>query len=227
MVNIESIEEIAKSFEESGNFLDSCWSLNRPRLWGYFFHSKSALQLTQLRTLLVRDGYGFVELEQDVSDYYLHVEKEDVHSAASLHKQLEEFAVLVEQFEIDSIGHNVASIRRNFHRSQFLKELKFSFPEISWELNKAKNLQMEVTTFCLFSQNRINVGDSSAVKDCFEILEKYFVDGNNALREALYRSFIQCVEFDCKEFENYWVLKIEPDATLPTNGGILSWKIRA
>lgn len=227
MVNIESLEEIEKYFEESSNFTDPCWSLNRPKLWGYFFFSRSAERLTQLRALLERDGYGFVEMEQDVPDCYLYVEKEDVHSAASLHKQLEELAVLGEEFEIDRIGHNVGSIKRNLHRSQFLKELKFSFPEIASELNRAKNLQMEVTSFCLLFQNRISVGDSTTAKKCLDILEKYFIDGNNALRKALYTSFIQCAELDSKEFENYWVLKIEPDASLPTNGGILSWKIKA
>jgi hypothetical protein len=225
MVTIENIEETENFFEELNKFSDPRWYVNRPRLWGYFFNSKSAEKLTQLRTLLARDGYAFVQLEQEVSDYYLQMEKEAIHSATSFHKQLEEIAILAGQFEIDSIDYNVGANRRNFHRSQFLKELKFSFPEISSELNKAKTLQMEVTVFYLFSQGRINAGDNSTVKKCFEILEKYFLDGSNALQRNLYMSFIKCLDFDRKEFENYWVLRIEPNEILFTNGGILSWKI--
>jgi hypothetical protein len=164
MVPIEHIEETEKFFEELNKFSDPRWHLNRPRLWGYFFNSRSAEKLIQLRPLLARDGYAFVQLEQDVSHYYLHMEKEAIHSVTSFHKQLEEIAVLAGKFEIDSIGYNVGSIRRNFHRSQFLKELKFSFPEITPELNKTKTLQMEVTVFYLFSQGRINEGDSQTVK---------------------------------------------------------------
>jgi hypothetical protein len=227
MVTIEHVEETEKFFEDLNKFSDPRWYLNRPRLWGYFFNSRSAEKLTQLRSLLARDGFAFVQLEQDVSDYYLHMEKEAIHSATTFHKQLEEIAVFARQFEIDSIGYNVGANKRNFHRSQFLKELKFSFPGISSELNKAKNLQMEVTVFYLFSQGRIDVGDNPTAKKCFELLEKYFLDGNNALQRNLYMSFIKCLDFDRKEFENYWVLRIEPDEILSTNGGVLSWKIGA
>jgi hypothetical protein len=79
------------------------WDMNRPMLWGYFFTDRSREKLQTAATALVQHGYRVVDVfvpdldEEEDEYFFLHVEREEVHSPESLHErnmQLYEFAEL-------------------------------------------------------------------------------------------------------------------------------------
>lgn len=69
--------------------------LRREMLWGYFFVDRRRTVLATLRKVLVKDGYRFVDVfDGQDGDLYLHVERVERHSAASLHERCVELSVL-------------------------------------------------------------------------------------------------------------------------------------
>lgn len=102
MISLEQLEEMFGNIENSTD-----WDLDAPLLWGYFFTDESEGHLIRIVPLLQAQGYRFVDLykpeldegvEESADDYFfLHVEKEEQHSAQSLHErnqQLYAFAQL-------------------------------------------------------------------------------------------------------------------------------------
>jgi hypothetical protein len=80
---------------------DAKWDMGSPMRWGYFFADGSAEKLQGIVYRLEQQGYRFVDLfpgetgEGEEQYFVLHVEKEEVHSALSLHErniQLDAFA---------------------------------------------------------------------------------------------------------------------------------------
>lgn len=69
------------------------WDMSRPMLWGYFFTDPSTARLEAAAGVLEIQGYRFVQVfaaEQDPGEeqyFFLHVEKEEVHSPQSLHQR--------------------------------------------------------------------------------------------------------------------------------------------
>ncbi|RQP25471.1 ribonuclease E inhibitor RraB [Albitalea terrae] len=69
------------------------WKMDGPMLWGYFFTDESPERLELAAGELQRAGYRVVDLfEADAEDgedayFYLHVEREEIHSPQSLHER--------------------------------------------------------------------------------------------------------------------------------------------
>jgi hypothetical protein len=84
------------------------WDMSGPMLWGYFFTDRSRERLEAFVPELEALGYRFVELfvpdlEEGQEEYFfLHVEKGEVHSAASLHARNLELYALARRHELDS-----------------------------------------------------------------------------------------------------------------------------
>jgi len=73
------------------------WDTSKPMLWGYFFTDGTREPLEKAKLLLEEKGYRYVDIfladkdepnEDDI--WFLHVEKEEVHSAATLDKRNDE-----------------------------------------------------------------------------------------------------------------------------------------
>jgi hypothetical protein len=80
----------------------------------------------------------------------------------------------------------------DFHRSVFLKELKDSFPNLRSEINAQHGLlHLEVGVFTSFVQRAITLGNAKDVASCFRLVEKYYMDGNDQLRNAIGVSFVE------------------------------------
>ena len=77
--------------------------LRRDMLWGYFFVDRRRTVLTALRKVLVKGGYRFVDVfhGQD-GDLYLHVERVERHTAASLHERCVELAAIASKYGVAS-----------------------------------------------------------------------------------------------------------------------------
>lgn len=84
------------------------WDMSRPMLWGYFFTDRSREKLESVVPRLEHDGYRYVdlfvpELDEGVEPYFfLHVEKEEVHSPTSLHQRNAQLYALADQYGLDS-----------------------------------------------------------------------------------------------------------------------------
>ena len=113
MIQLEQLETMFADIAAGAK-----WDMSRPMLWGYFFTDQSRTKLEAAAGALVRQGYRFVDvfvpdLGQGEEEYFfLHVEREEVHSPESLHErnmQLYAFAELHELATYD--GMDVGPIR--------------------------------------------------------------------------------------------------------------------
>ena len=113
MIDIDQLEEM---FEGIAN--GAKWDMTKPMLWGYFCTDPSKEKLEALVPMLERDGCRFVDIfvpeldEGQLPYYFLHVESEEIHSPASLHKRNAGFYSLVDRMGIDSYdGMDVGPIK--------------------------------------------------------------------------------------------------------------------
>lgn len=83
-----------------------------------------------------------------------------------------------------------------YHRAEFLKEVKTAIPEIKLGLNKERGLlHMEMAVFHRYIQAKINSHDESAVRQAFEIAERYYLKGSKKLKNAIDVSLIEGLRF--------------------------------
>jgi len=85
------------------------WDLTKTMLWGYFFTHHEPQLLEESKASLVYRGYRYVdvylsdkedELEPDL--WWLHVEKEEVHTPQSLEKRNDELYRFAAECGLDS-----------------------------------------------------------------------------------------------------------------------------
>lgn len=84
------------------------WDMSRPMLWGYFFTDRSREKLESALPALERSGCRYVDLFLPELDdgqepyYFLHVEREEIHTPASLHERNAQFYALADLHGLDS-----------------------------------------------------------------------------------------------------------------------------
>jgi hypothetical protein len=110
---------------------------------------------------------------------------------------------------------SVLSRRRDLtklHRSQFLKEITESWPELRTEINREEGLlHLEMAVVCRFAQQLIDSGRREDLNRCFEIVEKYVGHGNAKMRDAIDVSFVEMLNFsDSKKCEREWAWEVFP-----------------
>ena len=103
MISLDQMEQMFANIQDGAG-----WDMSQPMLWGYFFTDRSSEKLESLAARLEKDGYRFVdifipELDEGVESYFfLHVEKEEVHSPASLHQRNSELYALADLYGVGS-----------------------------------------------------------------------------------------------------------------------------
>lgn len=103
MIQLEQLEEMFSSISAGPK-----WDMSREMLWGYFFTDRSREKLEAAAHLLQQEGYRFVqifvpELDDGVEPYFfLHVEKEEIHSPKSLHERNRLLYAFAEAHELDA-----------------------------------------------------------------------------------------------------------------------------
>ena len=85
------------------------WNLKEPLLWGYFFTNDTPEPLEKAKKSLIGSGYRFVDIfisDKDSPDdpdlFWLHVEKEEVHTPSSLDKTNNKFYILAHKLGLKS-----------------------------------------------------------------------------------------------------------------------------
>ena len=95
-LTLEAMQEMFDNIDHGAG-----WDMTQPKLWGYFFYDPSAEKLGDASYGLEDLGFRTVkifvpDLEEGEAEFYvLHVEREEVHTPASLHRlngELEAFA---------------------------------------------------------------------------------------------------------------------------------------
>lgn len=88
MIQLEQLEDMFSNIAEGAK-----WDMHSPMLWGYFFTDADRSKLESAATELETQGYRLVdifvpELDDDEDEYFfLHVEREEIHSPTSLHER--------------------------------------------------------------------------------------------------------------------------------------------
>ncbi len=103
MIELDQLEEMFASIAQGAK-----WDMSQPMLWGYFFTDRSREKLESVVLALERDGCRYVDLfvpeldEGQEPYYFLHVEKEEIHTPASLHERNAQFYALADLHNLDS-----------------------------------------------------------------------------------------------------------------------------
>jgi hypothetical protein len=93
------------------------------------------------------------------------------------------------------------------HRSIFLKEIKEAFPELVANINSEYGLlHLEMHAFLEFVQKQIERKNTEKVVLAFQLIERHFKYGNNALVNAIEVSFLEHLDLE----KGSWALKIMP-----------------
>lgn len=113
MIELEQLEEMFASIAKEAK-----WDMSQPMLWGYFFTDRSREKLQSIIQPLEKLGCRVVDLylpdfnEGEEPYYFLQVEKEEVHSAASLFERNAQFYALAEHHGLDSYdGMDVGPVK--------------------------------------------------------------------------------------------------------------------
>ena len=115
MIELEALQEMFANIADGAK-----WDMSKPMLWGYFFTDQSREKLVGAANLLASDGYSFVDifvpdLEEGEAEYFfLHLEREEVHSAESLHERNLQLYAFAERHGLDTYdGMDVGPIVRS------------------------------------------------------------------------------------------------------------------
>ena len=92
----------------------SGWDTDAELLWGYFFTDPNPEKLNPIAEHLKNAGYRIVKIYRtdDRSTNFLHVERIEHHTPASLHRRNGELQSLAESFSIESYdGMDVGPVK--------------------------------------------------------------------------------------------------------------------
>lgn len=98
-------------------------------------------------------------------------------------------------------------------RSTLIKELKEKFPDLRADINQEQGmLHFEVAVFYKYTQSQINIGEVDTVKLCFSVAEKFLLNGNAAVKNAISTSFAECLDFNnTNKHSRVWAWDIYPE----------------
>lgn len=100
-----------------------------------------------------------------------------------------------------------------YHRSLFLKDVKAAFPELRSELNTWYGLlHLEMHAFTDFTQKQIDGRERTQLTKCFEIADKCLRQGNAALQNALFVSFLEHLNFTDGQMQRHWAWDMMPSS---------------
>ena len=93
------------------------------------------------------------------------------------------------------------------HRSEFLKELRISFPELTKSINKQKGiLSLEIDEFRKFTNYAVGAKDKNTVELCYKLAEKAYLTGNRNLKALINTEFVEFLDLQ----HNEWAWEILP-----------------
>ncbi|MBK1790047.1 ribonuclease E inhibitor RraB [Persicirhabdus sediminis] len=115
-ITIDQLEAMFENIAEKTN-----WDLSGKMLWGYFFTHHEPKALEPVRDELITAGYRIVDLyqsdgeDQDVPPlWWLHVEREEIHTPQSLDQRNDTLYLLAARHGVDSYdGMDIGPIQNH------------------------------------------------------------------------------------------------------------------
>jgi len=100
---------------------------------------------------------------------------------------------------------------KKLHRSDFLKELKETFPSIRDDVSQQYGLlHLEMHSFCYFTRAAIDKGEKNDVIRAFQIAEKYMRYGNSEMQNAVGVSYLEHLNFSDGKVRRSWAKCLLP-----------------
>lgn len=108
------------------------------------------------------------------------------------------------------------------HRSELLKAIKERFPEIKDRLNKEEGLLIfEIAVFTKFIQRKIDAGEKQSVIDAYEILNRFYLEGNASLVQTIRNAVSEDIDLsNTRSVERHWAFEALPE---PLKAERISW----
>ncbi|MGN7889098.1 ribonuclease E inhibitor RraB [Dyadobacter sp. 22481] len=104
-IPFEQIESMFSKMKADGVNTD------KTMLWGYFFVALKRHSFEQIKSELVVENFVFVKTYRgDKKDYWLHLERKEIHNAKSLFELNEKLYRLAEKYEITYDGFDVGNV---------------------------------------------------------------------------------------------------------------------
>ena len=112
MITKETVTDFFNDLDQKGDF-----DYSMPLLWGFFFLSSNLKQLKSLGTELEFKGYSFVDVfeaemesKNEPQEYYLHLERVEIHSIASILERNEELYKVADKYSVEYDGFDVGQL---------------------------------------------------------------------------------------------------------------------
>lgn len=113
MIEFSALEEMFENIQTKTD-----WNINGSMLWGYFFTDKSSQKLEAAAIELEASGYRYVDLylpdlgEGEEQYFFLHMEKEEIHSPVTLHQRNIQLYAFADKHSLDSYdGMDVGPVK--------------------------------------------------------------------------------------------------------------------
>lgn len=108
------------------------------------------------------------------------------------------------------------------HRSELLKAIKKRFPEIKDLLNKEEGLlTFEISVFIKFIQRKIDAGEKQSVVDAYDILNKFYLEGNSSLNQTIRNAVSEDIDLsNTSTLERRWAFDALPE---PLKAERINW----
>lgn len=69
--------------------------------WGFYFKNDDIKALKKAKKILLAQGYNFAEIVEENKEFYLHIEKIEIHNINSLYKRCVELTALTKKLDIN------------------------------------------------------------------------------------------------------------------------------
>ncbi len=113
------------------------------------------------------------------------------------------------------------------HRSEFLRELKATFPEIREVVNQEHGLlHLEMHGFRNFTQSAIDGGRRDTVRKCFQLADKYIREGRKNLVNALAVFYLEDLNFEDGATQRRWAKPLMSSAVAKLHSEITEYNLR-
>ena len=86
--------------------------------------------------------------------------------------------------------------RPSVDAARFVQLVASAYPDLRAELDEDDGLEtVQMRTFCEHTQAAIDRGDIGAVVNCFDIADRVFAEGDDAMKNAIHVAFLEELDF--------------------------------
>ena len=112
MIDQETINRFFANIKSKGDF-----EIQNELTWGFFFVSINVDFILDVKNYLVNKGYQYVDLfeaekeqEGDESEFFLHMQKIEIHTAETLNERNKLLYGIAEKFDVEYDGFDLGRI---------------------------------------------------------------------------------------------------------------------